>query len=150
MYCLLFVLSVQTAPDLWACVFVCVVQICMDVCQTLAAEIKPHWFMGFQWMVPCLQWKNSGVSIFSRKKNIVPHLLEGTVWMFVFSFSCQWNIQLGWEFFSFGLPNYSDNQPRSWDWVGNVAYICSIFNCWSMYISIRWTFFTVSCAIIFL
>jgi len=68
MYCLLFVLSVQTATDLWVCVFVCVVQICMEVCQTLAAEIRHHWLMGFQWMGPCLLWKTSGVSIFSSKK----------------------------------------------------------------------------------
>lgn len=62
---------------------------------------------------------------FQQKKTQCLIYLEATVWMFVFSSSCQCNIPLGWDIFFHSTTQIISQGLGS----GLVMYIGSIFNC---------------------
>lgn len=87
MYCLIFVLSVQTAL-VSVCVCLCCANLYGSMPDTCSRD-KASLIDGIPVNGALSAVEKIWSLYFQQKKNIVPHLLEATVWMFVFSFSCQ-------------------------------------------------------------
>lgn len=115
---------------LCVCLCVCVVQICMEICQTLAAEIRSHWLMGFQWMLPCKQWKLWSLC-FQQKNHSASSVGSHCFDVCVFIQQSMKHLheeQLGWEFWTFCLFKCSDNQARSREWGGSTHQLYLLVN----------------------